>query len=121
MRKQRIVIGAALAGAMCLAIGGGSGAIAHAHPALAPHKTVLTDEVNGKYEFAKTTLKVAVGTKVTWNNKSDAPHTVTFKTGGKFDKSFAPSAKISYTFKKAGTYSYFCKYHPWMQAKVVVK
>jgi plastocyanin len=121
MRTRRIALGVAVTGALCMAVYGEAGGVAFAHPTLAPHKTVVTKTVNGKYEFVKSKLTVKVDTKVTWDNKSSAPHTVTFTKGMTLDKTFQPGKKVSFTFTKPGTYSYFCKFHPWMKAKIVVK
>jgi len=30
-------------------------------------------------------------------------------------------AKFSYTFTVAGTYTYYCQYHSWMQGTVIVE
>lgn len=91
-----------------------------------PHKTVKATEVDSQYVFAPVTLKIKVGTKVTWKNTSDANHTVTFTTGPfkdgkKLDKVLATDDSLSFTFKKVATYKYHCKYHPGMVGKVVVK
>ncbi len=67
----------------------------------------------------KTTVKV--GTKVTWVNDSQAPHTVTSTNKKwKFNRSLNRS-RVSYTFKKAGTYLYRCTIHPSMTGMIVVK
>ena len=58
------------------------------------------------FVFGPKTITVPVGTTVTWTNSDDIPHT---------DENF------SYTFTKAGTYSYFCSIHPKMTGQVVVK
>lgn len=95
--------------------------LAHAAPAAAAHKSVITTSKNGKYTFSPTKTTIKVGTKVTWTNKSDAPHTVTGTGTWKFkSKVFNPNGTVSYTFSKAGTYHYFCSIHPFMKATVVV-
>jgi len=73
------------------------------------------------YKFDAETITVPVGTTVTWTNKDEIPHTV-----ASADKSFKDSPGLdtgdsySYTFTKAGTYSYYCTLHPFMKGKVVV-
>jgi len=48
--------------------------------------------------------------------------TVTSKTHAwKFNKSLAGNGSVSVTFKKAGTYKYYCAIHPFMTAKVTVQ
>jgi plastocyanin len=73
------------------------------------------------FSFGPQTLTVSVGATVTWTNKDDIPHT-TVSTDGVFkSKVMDTDEKFSYTFTKAGTYSYFCSVHPKMIAKVVVQ
>ncbi len=73
------------------------------------------------FSFTPQTLTVRPGTKVTWTNKDDVPHTVT-----SVDKKFKSSVldtdqQFAYTFSAPGTYSYFCSVHPHMTGKIVVK
>ncbi len=73
------------------------------------------------FVFGPQTLTVPVGATVTWTNKDDIPHT-TVSTDGVFkSKVMDTDEKFSYTFTKAGTYSYFCSVHPKMTGKVVVQ
>jgi plastocyanin len=75
------------------------------------------------FAFAPTLLMIAPGTKVTWINNDEEPHTVTSADGGKTFKSGALDTddKFSFTFDKPGTYKYFCSIHPHMVATIVVK
>ena len=73
------------------------------------------------FNFTPPALTVPGGTKVTWVNKDDVPHTVTSD-----DKLFGSRAldtddKYSFTFQNPGTYSYYCSVHPKMTGKVVVQ
>jgi plastocyanin len=73
------------------------------------------------FVFGPQTLTVPVGATVTWTNKDDIPHT-TVSTDGVFkSKVMDTDEKYSYTFTKAGTYSYYCSVHPKMTGKVVVQ
>jgi plastocyanin len=75
------------------------------------------------YAFSPTAITVKVGTKVTWTNKDSVAHTVisddgsadTFKSGD-----INQDASYSYTFSKAGTFTYHCAFHPDMTGKVIV-
>jgi plastocyanin len=116
MKIRDVIAGAVIAGAVSLSVAPVHAAVSHASKA-----TIKAVEVNDKYAFAPTAKTVTVGTKVTWKNTTDAPHTVTGKAGWKVDKAFDPSQSTSITFKKAGTYKYFCKYHPWMKGTITVK
>jgi plastocyanin len=75
------------------------------------------------FAFAPALVVVAPGTKVTWTNKDEEPHTVTSADGGKTFKSDALDTddKFSFTFDKPGTYKYFCSIHPHMVGTIVVK
>jgi len=75
------------------------------------------------FTFGPQTLTVAVGTTVTWVNHDDEPHTVVNEGTPRLFKSAALDTddKFTYTFDKAGTYSYFCSIHPHMTGTVVVK
>ena len=75
------------------------------------------------FAFAPALVMVAPGTKITWTNKDEEPHTVTSADGGKTFKSDALDTddKFSFTFDKPGTYKYFCSIHPHMVGTIVVK
>ena len=75
------------------------------------------------FAFGPALTIVAPGTKVTWINKDEEPHTVTSADGGKTFKSDALDTddKFTFTFDKPGTYKYFCSVHPHMVGTVVVK
>jgi amicyanin len=75
------------------------------------------------FEFEPKELVVAAGTTVTWVNADDVPHTVTSTASPqRFDsKTLDTDDKFSFEFKAAGTFDYFCKVHPNMTGKVVVK
>ena len=73
------------------------------------------------FSFAPATLTVKAGTKVTWINRDDVPHTV-----NENDKRFKSSTmdtddRFSYTFSSPGTFSYFCALHPKMTGQIIVK
>jgi len=73
------------------------------------------------FSFGPETLKVSVGTTVTWTNRDDIPHTVVSTDGVFKSKVRDTDEKFSYTFTKAGTYHYYCSVHPKMTGKVVVQ
>ena len=111
-------------GAIALA---GLVAIAQDHAVAAPnhaaHPTVVTKEVHDRYSFAPQRESVRRGTTVTWTNKTDAEHNVTFDSGhaGKWNKDFKEHQSIHFHFTKPGTYRYHCEYHPYMKGVIVVK
>lgn len=73
------------------------------------------------YKFSPEVLTVPVGTKVTWTNKDEVPHTVV-STDKRFPQSggLDTGEQYSYTFTTAGSYEYFCTLHPFMKGKIVV-
>ncbi|HEX4824329.1 MAG TPA: cupredoxin family copper-binding protein [Candidatus Polarisedimenticolaceae bacterium] len=108
---------AALALASTLVIGGSAVVLARAETAMPPTADVKIDN----FSFGPVMLTVAPGTKVTWTNRDDIPHTVvaddkTFKS-----KTLDTDETFSYTFDKPGTYPYFCSIHPHMTGQVIVK
>lgn len=72
-------------------------------------------------KFNPPTLTVVAGTKVTWINEDNQPHTVTDR--GKVFRSAALDTKdsFSYTFTAPGEFTYFCTIHPMMVGKILVK
>ena len=73
------------------------------------------------FVFGPPTITVPVGATVTWTNKDDIPHTSVSTEGVFKSKVLDADEKFSYTFTKAGTYSYYCTIHPKMTGKVVVQ
>jgi plastocyanin len=73
------------------------------------------------FVFKPAELTVRPGTKVTWINKDEAPHTATsvdkkFNSGG-----MDTDDKFSSVFNDEGEYPYFCALHPQMKATITVK
>lgn len=117
MRRPRIIL--ALVTAIILSLGALSVHV-HAAPA-AKTVTIKAAEGGSSYIFKPATKTITVGTKVTWTNPTSAPHTVTSKTASwTFDKQLAQGKTLSVTFKKAGTYKFYCKYHAGMVGKIKV-
>jgi plastocyanin len=73
------------------------------------------------FVFGPQEITVPVGTTVTWINSDDIPHTAVSTDGVFKSKVMDTDDKFSYTFTKAGTYSYYCSVHPKMTGQVVVK
>jgi plastocyanin len=64
------------------------------------------------FDFSPRRLTVEAGTKVTWSNNGERPHTATDR-GGTFDtKPIAPGASAEVTLSTPGTYFYFCRINP---------
>jgi plastocyanin len=75
------------------------------------------------FKFEPRRLTVAAGTRVTWVNRDDVPHTATSMARPKaFDsKTLDTDGQFSHVFTTPGTYEYFCAVHPHMRGEVVVK
>jgi plastocyanin len=74
------------------------------------------------FSFAPATLTVPAGTKVTWVNHDDIPHTVVSEDKTTFkSQALDTDEKFTFTFVKPGMYTYFCSIHPKMTAKVIVQ
>jgi plastocyanin len=73
------------------------------------------------FVFGPQAITVPVGTTVTWTNSDDIPHTAVSTDGVFKSKVMDTDERFSYTFTKAGTYSYYCSVHPKMTGQVVVK
>lgn len=72
------------------------------------------------FAFGPQSVTIHVGDSITWSNDDGPSHTVTFKDGSPGAKSLAPGQTFTRVFDKAGTYDYFCSFHPYMTGKVIV-
>lgn len=71
--------------------------------------------------FSPATVRIPVGTKVTWTNTDPVAHTVT-AAGGAFNSGHLnPGQTFTHTFDTAGTFDYQCTYHPYMKGTIVVQ
>jgi len=73
------------------------------------------------FVFKPAEITISPGTKVTWVNKDEAPHTATsvdkkFNSGG-----LDTDDRFSFVFNDKGEYPYFCALHPHMKATITVK
>ena len=73
------------------------------------------------FTFSPSDVTIKPGTKVTWINKDEAPHTATsndkkFNSGG-----LDTDDKFSFVFNDKGEYPYICTLHPQMKATIKVK
>ena len=76
------------------------------------------------FAFDPPALTVKTGTGVTWTNQDPAPHAIVSDTGSpaSFSSgSLATGASYTYTFTRAGTYTYICSIHPSMKGSITVQ
>jgi LPXTG-motif cell wall-anchored protein len=71
-----------------------------------------TKDVNVKdFEFDPKTITVNVGDTIHWKNNGQNEHTAQADDGSFNSGDLAAGKEFSFTFTKAGTFPYFCKYH----------
>lgn len=71
--------------------------------------------------FVPQTLRITVGTKVTWTNNDSTSHTVTSNDNLFESGTLSKSATFSYTFNQSGEFNYHCKIHPSMTGRIIVE
>jgi plastocyanin len=88
-------------------------------PASAEPKQISIDN----FRYVPDTLTVRAGTKVTWTNHDDMPHTVTSAGKPKTLDSDALDTddQFSHVFAEPGTYTYLCTVHPKMAGQIIVE
>lgn len=76
------------------------------------------------FGFSPGSVTIKVGDTVEWINNSSVAHTSTSDSGSavSWDSSAIQSGggTFSFTFTKAGTYTYHCSFHPSMHGTIVV-
>lgn len=83
----------------------------YAPPATAAPRThvVLID----KMKFGPVPARVRPGDRITWVNRDVFRHTATARNGS-FGIDLPPKAKATMVVRSAGSFAFFCKYHPGM-------
>ena len=77
--------------------------------------------------YSPSTATISAGGTVTFTNTDTAPHTSTSGSAangpdGVFDTSLIMmNASFDVTLADAGTYTYFCMVHPWMEGTIIVE
>ena len=72
------------------------------------------------FRFSPRMLTVPAGTKVTWTNRDDVPHTVTSVNKTFSSPMLDTEESYSKVFNEPGTFDYFCAMHPKMTGTVLV-
>ena len=73
------------------------------------------------FSFAPSPVTVSAGTTITWTNHDDVPHNVESAAQKFSSPVLDTNQKFQFMFKDAGEYPYFCKLHPKMTGRVIVK
>lgn len=86
-----------------------------------PVETETVEIIN--FAFRPASIRVKKGTKVTWMQKDNTPHTVTSTNPtGLFDSgTLSQNQQFAFTFDHPGTVEYHCALHPSMTGKVIVE
>jgi plastocyanin len=97
-------------------------AASHAHLGSGSSKSAPPTEIKiDNFSFAPVKVTVPAGSTVKWTNRDDIPHTVVSEDTVTFKSQVLDTdQEFAHTFRKAGTYRYFCSVHPRMTAEVVV-
>ncbi len=72
-----------------------------------------------KLEIAPAEVSAKVGDTIEWVNRDPFAHTATAKSGD-WDVMLPPNKSGSLVLKKAGTFEYYCRFHPNMKAALTV-
>jgi plastocyanin len=73
------------------------------------------------FKYAPPAAVVSKGATVSFVNKDKAPHTATAQDGSFDTKRLEKGQKGDVTLDEAGTFTYICEYHRFMEAKITVK
>jgi plastocyanin len=110
--------------ALLLAGCGGSGSTgtsSSSSPASASSATPQAVTIKN-YTFKPAKITVPAGTTVKFTNEDSTAHTATSTDSGVFESgAIQPGKTASITLKKAGTFTYYCAFHPFMKGTIVVK
>jgi plastocyanin len=121
-----------LAGALAIAVSGcGSSSAAHSSSTAASSASSPAAQstpaahsahvaISG-YAFHPGAVTVVPGAKVTFTNQDQTNHTATANGGGFDTGTLGHAASKAVILKKPGTYTYFCLFHAFMKATLVVK
>jgi len=73
------------------------------------------------FAFTPSAVTVKAGTQVIWVNHDDIPHTVD-STEGKFRSgALDTDDHFQFRFSDPGEYTFFCRLHPKMTGKIIVR
>jgi plastocyanin len=87
--------------------------------ALAAGKGATYTVTMSQMRYGPLPANLKVGDTIVWVNKDTVPHTVTAKDR-KFDVRIASGKRASQTLTTAGTFPFYCIYHPAMRGTLKV-
>lgn len=71
--------------------------------------------------YDNTSVTIKAGTAVRWFNNGSSKHTATATDLSWGTGTISPGGNFARYFNEAGTYTYFCSYHPEMKATIIVE
>ena len=74
-----------------------------------------------KFAFAPKEITVAPGTRITWTNRDETPHTVTGNDKSFGSKGMDTGDAFEHVFDREGDFTYICAVHPFMTGVVHVR
>ena len=72
------------------------------------------------FDFTPGTITVHAGDTITWTNNGPSSHTATARDGSFDTGVLRKGASGSHTFTEAGSFSYYCRIHPFMHGTIMV-
>ena len=93
--------------------------VAQASPAPAP-SPVSTIHIKN-FAYVPDSVTIPAGSVVKFVQDDETPHTVTAADGSFDSGNLNQKQSWTHAFAKAGTYNYFCTYHTYMKAKIIVQ
>ena len=106
---------------VALALVFGAGFVMPTIFAAAAPPTPTVDLNSAKFAFAPKEITIAPGTKITWTNRDETPHTVTSNDKSFTSKGLDTDDKFEHIFASEGDFSYICTVHPFMTGVVHVR
>jgi len=82
-------------------------------------RTRSTVTISG-YAYTPARLSVAPGTRITFINHDQTPHTATSTHSGFDTGSIRPGRSATITITKPGRYTYYCQFHAFMHGTITV-
>ncbi len=74
------------------------------------------------FAYKPASLTVAKGSMVEFTNEDSSNHTATSQSTGAFDTgTIGQGQSKPVTLEKAGTFAYFCSFHPFMKGTITVE
>lgn len=81
----------------------------------------VTADIKG-FAYSPDPVEVPVNGTVTWTTSDAAPHAATGRDRGRLQSgTLDQGERYRWTFDEAGTFDYFCEFHPNVKGTVVVR